>query len=366
MQAADDSPDAASDDQSIKGASEGQRPPAGEDGSVAVDQEAATLQASSAEPESAQIADGFYTIHSSIDSAYVLDVAAASSEPGANAQLWSSNGSLAQTWYVSRQDDGTYTIESLCSGLFLDVKWASREAGANVWQYSASGTASQKWKIVARSKMGDFLKAQDAVTKDKADDAGKAQAASADDAQPAVAEQSTTESTSKKLSPSSEDESYMLISECNGLALDVSGANAENGTNIQCYTPNATEAQGFTLQKASALPKGTYAIKAFSDQSKMVEVKWGLRNPGAQAELYAWNGSPAQRWSMAVDSDGFYSFESVCSGLMLTAPDNAGGVVTQTDKIDAGATDSQKWALAGNAAGGFSLVSKTTVFVIDL
>ena len=360
------SPDAASDDQSVKGKSEDQRPSAGEGGSVAVDQEAATLQAPSAEPESAQIADGFYTIHSSIDSAYVLDVTAASNEPGANAQLWSSNGSLAQTWYVSRQDDGTYTIESLCSGLFLDVKWASREAGANVWQYSASGTASQKWKIVARSKMGDFLKAQDAAAKDKADDAGKAQAASADDGRSAIAGQSAAEPASKELSSSGNDESYMLVSECNGLALDVSGANAENGTNVQCYTPNATEAQGFTLQKASALPKGIYAIKVFSDQSKMVEVKWGLRNPGAQAELYAWNGSPAQRWSVAVDPDGLYSFESVCSGLMLTTPDNAGGVVTQTDKIDAGATDSQKWALTGNAAGGFSLVSKTTGLALDL
>lgn len=324
------------------------------------------MQASSAESESVQIPDGFYTIHSALDSAYVLDVAAASNESGANTQLWSGNGSLAQTWYVSRQNDGTYTVEALCSGLFLDVKWASRDAGANVWQYSASGTASQKWKIVARSKMGDFLKAQDAAAKDKADDAGKAQVASAEDGQSAIAGQSAGESASKELSSSGDDESYMLISECNGLALDVSGAVAANGTNIQCYTPNATAAQGFILQKSSALPRGIYAIKAFSDQSKMVEVKWGLRYPGAQTELYEWNGSPAQRWSVAVDADGFYSFESVCSGLMLTAPVDAGGAVTQTDKIDAGVTDSQKWALAGNSAGGFSLVSKATGLALDL
>ena len=147
-------------------ASHDQQLPAGESNAADSEQESPALQASSAESESVQIPDGFYTIHSALDSAYVLDVAAASNESGANTQLWSGNGSLAQTWYVSRQNDGTYTVEALCSGLFLDVKWASRDAGANVWQYSASGTASQKWKIVARSKMGDFLKAQDAAAKD--------------------------------------------------------------------------------------------------------------------------------------------------------------------------------------------------------
>ena len=214
--------------------------------------------------------------------------------------------------------------------------------------------------------MGDYLKARDAVEKDKAAENAKASAVSGEGEQSTVAGQPAAETASADLSSSVADESYMLISECNGLALDVSGANAANGTNVQCYTPNATAAQGFTLQKANTLPRGVYAIKAFSDQSKMVEVKWGLRDPGAQAEVYEWNGSPAQRWSVSVDSDGFYAFESVCSGLMLTAPDKASGIVTQTDKNDAGVTDSQKWALAGNSAGGFSLVSKTTGLALDL
>lgn len=276
----------------------------------------------SAEPECARIEDGFYTICSAIDSSFVLDVRAASSAAGANVQLWSGNGSAAQTWYVSGDENGLYTIESMCSGLFLDVQWASRDDGANVWQYSASSTPAQRWKLVERVS-------------------GASREAEASPA-------------------------YSLVSECNGLALDVSGARAENGSNIQCYTPNTTDAQSFVLRKTRALPEAIYAIKAFSDQSKMVEVKWGLRSEGAQADLYTWNGSPAQRWKATIDSDGWYSFESVRSGLMLASAEASGGAVTQSSKVDSNATDAQKWKLSGNPSGGFRLVSKVSGLAVDL
>ena len=157
----------------------------------------------------------------------------------------------------------------------------------------------------------------------------------------------------------------MLISECNGLALDVSGAVSANGTNIQCYSPNATAAQGFIFTKVDALPDGIYALKAFTDQSKMVEVKWGLRSIGSLVDLYEWNGTPAQKWKIEEDSDGYYSFESVCSGLMLTSTDAETGAVSLAEKLDSAAIDSQKWSLSGNPAGGFCLVSKSSGLALD-
>ena len=321
----------------------------------------ATASASSA-PAPAQIEEGFYTIHSAIDPSFVLDVSGGSNNSGANVQLWSGNDTAAQTWYVSRNEDGSYSIESLCSGLFLDVQWAGLDSGANVWQYSATGTPAQKWKVVNRSEMADHLKAIGMAEENEAD--RKSSSLSEGDYSAATV-QAAGEVSFGANSPSEEDASYMLISECNGLALDVSGAVSANGTNIQCYSPNATAAQGFTLTKVDALPDGIYALKVFTDQSKMVEVKWGLRSIGSLVDLYEWNGTPAQKWKVEGGSDGYYSFESVCSGLMLTSGDAETGAVSLTERLNSAASDSQKWSLSGNPAGGFCLVSKSSGLALD-
>lgn len=316
----------------------------------------------SSEPEPVQIEEGFYTIRSAIDSSFALDVSGGSNRSGANVQLWSGNDTAAQTWYVSRNEDGSYSIESLCSGLFLDVQWACLDSGANVWQYSATGTPAQKWKIVDRSEMADYLKARDAAGENET--GGEVSNLSGEDRSAAIAQAAGEEAFGAD-SLSEGDASYMLISECNGLALDVSGAVSANGTNIQCYSPNATSAQGFTLTKVDALSDGIYALKAFADQSKMVEVKWGLRSIGSFVDLYEWNGTPAQKWKVEKGSDGYYSLESVCSGLMLTSADTKTGAVFLTEKVDSAAIDSQKWSLLGNSAGGFCLVSKSSGLALD-
>ena len=321
----------------------------------------ATASASS-EPAPIQIEEGFYTIHSAIDSSFALDVSGGSNHSGANVQLWSGNDTTAQTWYVSRNEDGGYSIESLCSGLFLDVQWACLDSGANVWQYSATSTPAQKWKVVDRSEMANHLKAKDMAEENETD---RESSSLSEGDYSAATDQAADEGSFGANSPSDRDASYMLISECNGLALDVSGAVSANGTNIQCYSPNATAAQGFIFTKVDALPDGIYALKAFTDQSKMVEVKWGLRSIGSLVDLYEWNGTPAQKWKIEEDSDGYYSFESVCSGLMLTSTDAETGAVSLAEKLDSAAIDSQKWSLSGNPAGGFCLVSKSSGLALD-
>ena len=321
----------------------------------------ATASASS-EPAPIQIEEGFYTIHSAIDSSFALDVSGGSNHSGANVQLWSGNDTTAQTWYVSRNEDGGYSIESLCSGLFLDVQWACLDSGANVWQYSATSTPAQKWKVVDRSEMANHLKAKDMAEENETD---RESSSLSEGDYSAATDQAADEGSFGANSPSDRDASYMLISECNGLALDVSGAVSANGTNIQCYSPNATAAQGFIFTKVDALPDGIYALKAFTDQSKMVEVKWGLRSIGSLVDLYEWNGTPAQKWKIEEYSDGYYSFESVCSGLMLTSTDAETGAVSLAEKLDSAAIDSQKWSLSGNPAGGFCLVSKSSGLALD-
>lgn len=189
----------------------------------------------SSEPEPVRIEEGFYAIRSVIDSAsFALDVSGESNRSGANVQLWSGNDTAAQTWYVSRNEDGSYSIESLCSGLFLDVQWACLDFDANVWQYSATGTPAQKWKIVDRSEMADYLKARDAAGENET--GGEVSSLSGEDRSAAIAQAAGEEAFGAD-SLSEGDASYMLISECNGLALDVSGAVSANGTRHSMLQP---------------------------------------------------------------------------------------------------------------------------------
>lgn len=78
------------------------------------------------------------------NSNYALDIAGASKDDSANLQLYSSNGTSAQQFYIEVKN-GYCTIKNLNSNKMLDVAGAGKVAGANVWQYSNNGTDIQKW-----------------------------------------------------------------------------------------------------------------------------------------------------------------------------------------------------------------------------
>lgn len=138
---------------------------------------------------------GYYYIQSKANTNYVLDIYGASKTNGANVQLYASNGTGAQKFYIELKD-GYYTIKNVNSGKMLDVASAGMIAGTNVWQYTSNGTDAQKWKIAKNA-----------------------------------------------------DGSYTFISVLNGLALDVYGGIMKSGSNVQMYTANGTDAQKFVLKK---------------------------------------------------------------------------------------------------------------------
>lgn len=138
---------------------------------------------------------GSYYIQSKANINYVLDISGASTSSGANLQIYASNGTGAQKFYIESQN-GYCTIKNINSNMMLDVYAAGMSAGTNVWQYTSNGTDAQKWQFIKNS-----------------------------------------------------DGSYTIISALNGLALDVYGGTISSGTNVQVYTPNGTNAQKFVLKQ---------------------------------------------------------------------------------------------------------------------
>ena len=94
--------------------------------------------------------DTSYTIKN-LASGLVLDVTSGSNDSGANVQVFESNNSNAQKWFLHEYaEDGTYAIRSFCGATcVLDVNGASKNAGANVQMYTYDATVAQKFTITA-------------------------------------------------------------------------------------------------------------------------------------------------------------------------------------------------------------------------
>ena len=99
---------------------------------------------------SESISNGKYVILASSNNKKALDIEWASTENGANTQLWDSNGGSNQVFYIKYAGDGYYTIEAQCSKKLLTVK------NGNVIQQEANNLDSQKWVIQKADYNGNY------------------------------------------------------------------------------------------------------------------------------------------------------------------------------------------------------------------
>lgn len=157
---------------------------------------------------SQQVAEGLYTIYAGVGSQMTLDVAGASKASKGNVQIYKSNGTNAQKWYV-RKAKGHYKIENANSGKVLQSVSKSKANGLNVNQYKYTGATNQLW---------DFVKVKNGT--------------------------------------------YYIKNVATGKVLDVAGGRKSNKTNVQQYKLNKSAAQRWTLKKTSLAKKTSSTASA--------------------------------------------------------------------------------------------------------
>ena len=97
--------------------------------------------------------DGSYKITNNA-TGKVLDVYAASRASGANVDLYASNDTNAQRWFIYKNTNGTYTMRAKCgTTCALSVNGNSTAAGANVQMNTYNGAAGQQFKITKLSAL---------------------------------------------------------------------------------------------------------------------------------------------------------------------------------------------------------------------
>lgn len=250
----------------------------------------------------------------------VTDVTSASTANGARVQLYSSNNTNAQKYRFESIGNGTYKIVNVNSGKVLDVSGGSTANGAALQQYTNNNTVAQQWTV---RNYGS----------------GK----------------------------------VALVSVNANKAVDIPNGNAVQQAQLQLYSPNGTVAQQWLVAKAPLtlrerlnetaakhrqdLPDGTYTFGSKLNTSMKMDVSGASRSNYGNVQIWAGNGTNAQKWKVTHDSNGYVTLTSVNSGKVL---DVNGGVSvngTNVQQYDSNGTYAQKWIAVKNSDGSYTFQS---------
>lgn len=274
------------------------------------------------------LADGVYTIATSKNSNYVLDVSGGSLSRGANIQLYSYNDTPAQTFRVSHDAKGYVIFTSVKSGKVLDISGGTVKNSANIQQWDSNGTEAQKWIV---KKMGNKY----------------------------------TIASGKK----------------NGYVLDLSSGKVNNGQNIQLYEDNNSAAQQWYIepyvskeqrinnlanQNRNVIADGTYIIRSNKNSNYVLDVDGGSLSDYGNIQLYLGNNTPAQAFKVTHDSQGFVTFTNVKSGKVLDVSKGKACSGQNVWQYKANDSKAQKWIVRKNSSGYTISSALDTSFVLDL
>lgn len=250
----------------------------------------------------------------------VTDVTSASTANGARVQLYSSNNTNAQKYRFESIGNGTYKIVNVNSGKVLDVSGGSTANGAALQQYTNNNTVAQQWTV---RNYGS----------------GK----------------------------------VALVSVNANKAVDIPSGNAVQQAQLQLYSPNGTVAQQWLVAKAPLtlrerlnetaakhrqdLPDGTYTFGSKLNTSMKMDVSGASRSNYGNVQIWAGNGTNAQKWKVTHDSNGYVTLTSVNSGKVLDVNGGSSSNGTNVQQYDSNGTYAQKWIAIKNSDGSYTFQS---------
>ncbi|WP_295360806.1 RICIN domain-containing protein [uncultured Pseudoramibacter sp.] len=244
------------------------------------------------------IGDGQYKIINK-GTQKALDVSGASDKNGANIQIYSDNGSDAQKWTLNLESDGSYTLQPACSNdKVMDVTGGKINTnGTNVQLYQENNTAAQKFKIVIGNPVNGST---DLGTNFYARLTSSGRSLSVAGSNVVIDNTQISKNQVWKFELNKSSNTYTITNCANRKALDVSGAIDKDGTNIQTYPANQTNAQKWYLLKRD---DGSYTLRPAMSGSRSVDIAGNSSNIGTNVQLYRMNNSSAQSFNVEKTND---------------------------------------------------------------
>ena len=278
--------------------------------------------------------DGVYTISSALGNR-VLDIPGGKTSAGEVVQLYDSNGSTAQQYQIKRLPDGYYSITNVKSGLSLSsAPLIGLMNVVTISQEKADGTRRQEYMI--KQSGGKYVIASAWDSTYVFDVAGGA----------------------------NKNGAKVQVYKWNGSNaqhwnLHLKSASSQNNQskpNNQGSTSARQRLDDLAAKNKGALPDGTYRLSTLNSSSAVLDVPGASKANGTALQLYASNGSDAQAWVVKNDSQGYVTIRNAASGKVLDVPGASTRSGARTQQYASNGSRAQKW-VAVKDGKGYKLVS---------
>lgn len=278
-----------------------------------------------------EMSNGTYEIVTSKDNNKVLDIVNGSKSKGANVQLYQWNGTVAQQYEVVKNQKGYYTIKNCGSNLYLGI--------STNWNTMANYNRLVQG-VDSSSKAAQFV--------------------------------FTKNSKGQWIISSAWDSKYVI---------DLYGGSTNNGSAIQIFTNNNSQAQAWKLMKVknvrvemdelasknkNTLSDGTYFISSSKNTSYVLDVSNGSKNNFGNIWLFKNNGTVAQAWTVKHDSKGYVTFINVGSNKAIDVYDGKAKNYQNISQYTSNNSYAQKWIVTKDSMGYKIMSAIDKNYVLDL
>ena len=357
--------------------------------------------------------DGTYSIKV-WNSLNALDVQDGKVENRRKVWQYKSNGTDAQKWYINKNSDGTYTFSSkLDSNYVLDVDNANTNVGTSIQVYKSNGTASQKFKLEECSKEKGTQTVEDGTYR-IISNANRKKAVTLKNGNLEINDDSLLDTqkykinyqgngyykiiipnTNKILTVNANDttkiyeandenldtqlwiikkqgEYYNLISKSSNSYVDLPNASTNNGTKLQLYRENDTNAQQFILVNLTPsedidnnFKEGIYQIVLTNN--RVIDVSSGSYNNSANVQTWENDQVQQQKFRVSkIEGTNYYQINAIHSAKALDVANGDCQIGTNVQQYTINNTSSQQWYLKKLENGYYSIISVRNGLYLDI
>ena len=291
--------------------------------------------------------DGIYKISTTANSQRTIGITGTLSDNGAIAQIkdWTEVANGDKKFDIKyNEDDGYYTIKSVYSGKVLEVQSGGMKNNTLIWQYDENYTDSQRWKIT-RNSNGTYTlqnKKSDLYLSIENTDVKVGRNVVLYEKSSSKAQNFNITTVDKTEGAKIEEGTYKIVCASNeSISIDIENASREAEANVQLGNTSSTIRNEFNIVPDG---NGYYVIKSVNS-GNVLDAKNGGTEAGTNLWQHIENGTDAQKWIIEQNTDGTYSIVCKKSGLYLDVYDGKVASGTNIWLFTGNGTPAQKFKL---------------------
>lgn len=315
------------------------------------------------------VGNGYYNIISKCNN-LLIDLVGGNPIEGNNIQMYTYNGSEAQLFKLNKVietgqksiDDGTYFISPKSNyNKLVDITGGSIISGGNVQIYQGNFGVAQKWYI--KYLNDGYYSILTDINRDYALEI---------DSNNNVIINKHSNKNNQKWIIRKANGSYYFIS-ATGLYLDLFGGYTHDTNNVQVYQFNGSNAQKFDIRKTVSgisqknIDNGIYRIVSALDKNMVIDLTGGVTNNGSNIQLYQSNGTQAQKWRVEYLTNGYYKISSIIDLTKTVDVANGGSISGSNVQIyDNNNSSGQQWIIKDAGEGYYNIVSNCSGLYLEV